>query len=108
MDRTSEESMVRLDAWLESTFSRIVTRWLFPVVLGLLGSFMWEDVRDTLIRVQLIQFQQIKDGKDIERHADDIKKLKDDVDTLKMEQRGKKMRFDSESTPEAKVKMLLP
>ena len=49
-----------------------------PYLLGViiaLGGLVWSDVKSTLQAVQLIQFQQIKDGKDLERHARDIDNL---------------------------------
>jgi hypothetical protein len=61
------------------------------VVLSMgLGGVVWDDIRDTLKTVQLIQFQQIRDGKDIERQSREIDRLRMDVDGLKDIRRGKK------------------
>ncbi len=71
-----------LNQLVESTWSRIVTRWLFPVVLSGLGMLVWRDVSHTLETVQLIQFQQIKDGKDIDNHTDAIRELRGDMRSI--------------------------
>lgn len=49
-----------------------------PYLLGIiiaLGGFVWSDVRAGLDEIRLIRFQQIKDGKDIDRHAEQIRDM---------------------------------
>ena len=58
--------------------------------LGVMASLIWSDVKETLGEVRLIKFQQIKDGKDLERHDDEIRSLKADVRELQMP-RARKM-----------------
>lgn len=62
-----------------------------------LGTFVWADVRETRDTTKLIQFQQIKDGKDIDQHGRDIEKLKADVDAIKYTRGKSKANFNGDT-----------
>jgi hypothetical protein len=84
--------MTQLERAVESTWALVITRFGVPVllvVLGGLGAFAWGDIRSTLNAVRLIQFQQIKDGKDIERHSTDIQELRMDLREIEQRLRAK-------------------
>lgn len=84
--------MTQLERAVESTWALVLTRFGVPlllVCLGGLGAFAWGDIRSTLDTVRVIQFQQIKDGKDIERHTTDIQELRMDMRDIEQRLRAK-------------------
>jgi hypothetical protein len=89
--------MTQLDRAVDSTLALVLARFVTPALLALcaaLGSLVWADVKHTLETVQLIQFQQIKDGKDIERHGDELRRLDSRVDRIETGGNSKKMNFN--------------